>query len=203
MENDAILDTLTQHLTPATIKQMSASIGADPATTSKAVNMALPALLGGLTRNASNPQGAKDLDRALNDHNGSILDNLGGLLGGAAGGGIGGGIGGAILGHIFGARRGPVEQGVGKATGLNSAQVGQLLVMLAPIVMGVLGRMKQQKGIDASRLPDVLQQSTRRMETQVPGAGGLAGILDSNNDGQIADDIARMGSSVLGGLFNK
>lgn len=203
MENDAILDTLTKHLTPATIQQMSASIGADPATTSKAVNMALPALLGGLTRNASNPQGAKDLDRALNDHNGSILDNLGGLLGGATGGGIGGGIGGAILGHIFGARRGPVEQGVGKATGLNSAQVGQLLVMLAPIVMGVLGRMKQQKGIDASRLPDVLQQSTRKMEQQVPGAGGLAGILDSNNDGQIADDIARMGSSVLGGFFKK
>lgn len=203
MENDAILDTLSSHLTPATIQQMSASIGADPAATSKAVNMALPALLGGLTRNASNPAGAQALDRALNDHNGSILDNLGGLLGGAAGGGLGGGIGGAILGHIFGSRRGPVEQGVGKATGLNSAQVGQLLVMLAPIVMGVLGRMKQQKGIDPSRLPDVLQQSTRKMEQQVPGAGGLAGILDSNNDGQIADDIARMGSSVLGGFLKK
>jgi hypothetical protein len=199
MENDAILDTLTQHLTPATIQQMSASIGADPAATSKAVNMALPALLGGLTRNASNPQGAQALDRALNDHNGSILDNLGGLLGGAAGGGIGG----AILGHIFGTRRGPVEQGVGKASGLDSQQVGKLLVMLAPIIMGVLGRMKQQQGIDASRLPDVLQQSTRRMEKQIPGAGGLAGMLDSNNDGQIADDIARMGSSVLGGFFKK
>lgn len=199
MENDAILDTLSSHLTPATIRQMSATIGADPAATSKAVNLALPALLAGLTRNASNPQGAQALDRALNDHNGSILDNLGGLLGGAAGGGIGG----AILGHIFGSRRGPVEQGVGKASGLNSAQIGQLLVMLAPIVMGVLGRMKQQKGIDASRLPDVLQQSTRKMEQQAPGAGGLAGILDSNNDGQIADDIARMGSSVLGGFFKK
>ncbi len=199
MENDAILDTLSSHLTPATIRQMSATIGADPAATSKAVNLALPALLGGLTRNASNPQGAHALDRALNDHNGSILDNLGGLMGGAAGGGIGG----AILGHIFGSRRGPVEQGVGKASGLNSAQIGQLLVMLAPIVMGVLGRMKKQKGIDASRLPDVLQQSTRKMEQQTPGAGGLAGILDSNNDGQIADDIARMGSSVLGGFFKK
>lgn len=199
MEDDAILDTLKQHLTPATIQQMSASIGADPATTSKAVSMALPALLGGLTRNASKPQGAQDLDRALNDHNGSILDNLGGLLGGAASGGIGG----AILGHIFGSRRGPVEQGVGKATGLDAQQVAKLLMMLAPIVMGVLGRMKQQKGIDASRLPDVLQQSTRKMEQQVPGAGSLTSILDSNNDGQIADDIARMGSSVLGGLFKK
>ncbi len=201
MENDAILDALKQHLTPATIRKMSASIGADPAETSKAVAMALPALLGGLSRNASNPQGAMDLDRALNDHDGGILDDLGGLLGG--GGGVGGGIGGAILGHIFGARRAPVEQGVGKATGLDSQQVGKLLVMLAPIVMAVLGRMKQQKNLDASRLPEVLQQSTRRMESEPPGAGGLAGILDANNDGQIADDIARLGSSVLGGLFKK
>ncbi len=199
MENDAILDTLRRQLTPSTIQQMSSAIGADPDATSKAVTMALPALLGGLSRNASKPEGAMALDRALDDHDGGLLDNLGGLLGGGAGAGIGA----AILGHIFGARRGPVEQGVGKATGLDSRQVGQLLVMLAPIVMAVLGRMKQQKNLDASRLPEALDRSTKRMETDVPGAGGLASILDSNDDGRIADDIARMGSSVLGGLFRK
>ncbi|MGZ8867413.1 MAG: DUF937 domain-containing protein [Thermoanaerobaculia bacterium] len=199
MEQDAILNTLSRALTPATIQQISSSIGASPTATSQAVNLALPALLGGLSRNASNPQGAQELDRALNAHDGGILDNLGGLLGGAAGAGIGG----AILGHIFGARRSPVEQGVGKATGLNAQQVAQLLAMLAPIVMGVLGRMKQQKGIDASKLPDVLKQTTNQLEKQVPGAGGFASMLDSNNDGQIADDLARMGGSVLGGFFKK
>ncbi|HEY0788010.1 MAG TPA: DUF937 domain-containing protein [Thermoanaerobaculia bacterium] len=199
MENDAILDTLRRQLTPSTIQQMSAAIGADPDATSKAVAMALPALLGGLSRNASKPEGAMELDRALDDHDGGILDNLGGLLGGGAGAGIGA----AILGHIFGARRAPVEEGVGKATGLDRRQVGQLLVILAPIVMAVLGRMKRQKNLDASRLPDALDRTTKRMEPDVPGAGGLASILDSNDDGQIADDIARMGSSVLGGLFRK
>jgi hypothetical protein len=197
MANDPIFDTLKQHLTPATIQRMSAAIGADPESTSKAVGLALPTLLAGLSRNASRPEGAADLDRALNAHDGGVLDNLGGFLGGGAAGGIGG----AILGHVLGRRRAPVEQGVGKASGLSSQQVGQLLVMLAPIVMGVLGRMKQQKGLDASRLPDVLQQSTRNIEKETPGAGGLASILDSNNDGKIADDLARMGSSILGGLF--
>jgi hypothetical protein len=199
MADDPIFDTLKQHLTPSTIQQMSSAIGADPEATSKAIGLAIPALLGGLSRNASRPQGAADLDRALNAHDGGILNNLGGLLGGGAA--AGGGIGGAILGHILGQRRAPVEQGVGKASGLNSQQVGQLLVMLAPIIMGVLGKMKQQKGLDASRLPDVLQQSTRNIEREAPGAGGFASILDSNNDGQIADDLARMGSSMLGGLF--
>src|SRR5688572_19085327 len=105
------LDTLTQHLTPATIQQISASLGTDPATTSNAVSLALPVIFSGLARNASNPQGAAALGQALNDHDGSILDNLGSVLGG--GGGGGGGIGGAILGHIFGSRRAPVEEGVG------------------------------------------------------------------------------------------
>lgn len=199
MASDPIFDTLKQHLTPSMIQQMSANIGADPEATAKAVGLAIPALLGGLSRNVAQPQGAADLDRALNAHDGGILDNLGGLLGG--GGAAGGGIGGAILGHILGRRQAPVEQGVGKASGLNGQQVGQLLVMLAPIIMGVLGKLKQQKGLDASRLPDVLQKSTRSIEQETPGAGGLASILDSNNDGQIADDIARMGSSILGGLF--
>lgn len=197
-EMTSILDTLKEQLGPATIQQMSRSLGTDPNTTANAVSMALPVLLGGLSRNAASPQGAVALDRALGDHDGSILDNLGGLLGGA-----GGGIGGAILGHIFGPKRSAVEQGVGKASGLNAQQVSQLLMMLAPIVMAVLGRAKQQTGMDASRLPDVLQQSTQQSQKETPALGGLSSILDANHDGQIADDVARLGKSVLGSLFEK
>ncbi|HUR82045.1 MAG TPA: DUF937 domain-containing protein [Thermoanaerobaculia bacterium] len=164
-----ILDQVRQQLGPDTIQQISSALGADPAATSNAVSLALPALLGGLSQNASHPQGAAALDNALDEHDGSILDNLGGLLGGGGGGGGGalGGIGGAILGHILGSKRGPVEEGVGRASGLNGAQVAQLLAMLAPIVMGVLGRMKRTNGLDANRLPQVLGQSHEQ------GGGGL------------------------------
>lgn len=168
----SIIDTLQQQLGPDTIAQISRSLGADPATTSNAVSLALPALLGGLSHNASNQQGAAALDRALGDHDGSILDNLGGLLGGA-----GGGIGGAILGHIFGHKQSTVEEGVSRGSGLNAQQVGQLLAMLAPIVMGVLGRAKQRSGLDASRLPNVLQESAQTMQNQSAGPGGLGEIL--------------------------
>jgi hypothetical protein len=197
----SLLESVQQQLGPDSIQRMSSALGADPASTSSAISMALPALLGGLSRNASNPQGAASLDRALNDHDGSILDNLGGLLGGGAGGGIGG----AILGHIFGGKRDAVEQGVGRASGLNAQQVSQLLMMLAPIVMGVLGRKKRQEGVDASSLPNVLQTGTRPSSGGDAGGGGfdLNSILDSNDDGQIGDDVARLGKSVLGGLFGK
>lgn len=174
----SILDAVRQQLGPDTIQQLSGALGADPAATSNAISLALPALLGGLAHNAARPEGAAALDNALNQHDGSILDNLGGMLGGGgAGGGALGGIGGAILGHIFGGRRGSVEEGVGKASGLDAAQVAQLMAMLAPIVMGVLGRMKQTKGLDANRLPEVLD-----------GGGGTSG--------------GALGS-ILGGIFGQ
>jgi len=191
----SILDAVRSQLGPDTIQQMSGALGADPAATSDAVSLALPAILAGLSHNAAQPQGAAALDNALNAHDGSILDNLGGLLGGAGGGG---GIGGAILGHIFGGRRATVEQGVGRSSGLDAGQVAQLMAMLAPIVMGVLGRMKQSKQLDSNRLPDVLQQSREQGEKEIPGLGGL---LDANHDGSVADDLLRMGSSALGGMF--
>src|SRR5512142_2668786 len=134
----SIVETIQQALGENTIQQISRSIGADPNKTANAVTTALPAILGGLSKNASNPDGAAALHRALDDHDGSILDNLSGLLGGGTNV-----EGGQILGHIFGDNRPAVEQGVGKASGLNTGQVAQILTMLAPIVMGVLGREKQ------------------------------------------------------------
>jgi hypothetical protein len=75
-----ILEAVRQQLGPDTIQQLSGALGADPASTSNAVSLALPALLGGLAQNAAQPEGAAALDNALNQHDGSILDNLGGML---------------------------------------------------------------------------------------------------------------------------
>jgi hypothetical protein len=165
----SILDAVRQQLGPDSIQQLSSAIGADPEATSRAISTALPALIGGLSQNAAQPQGAAALDTALNDHDGSILDNLGGILGGGAMGGIGG----KILGHILGTKRDPVEQGVGRASGLDAAQVAQLMAMLAPIIMGVLGRMKRQKGIDASSLPNVLGKGEGGLN--IPSLGSIFG----------------------------
>lgn len=189
----SIIDSVRQQLDAGTVQQISQSLGADADKTSNAISVAVPALITALSSNASKPQGAASLDQALNAHDGSILDNLGGLLGGA-----GGGAGAAILGHILGGRRAPVEQGIGKAAGLNAGQVAQLMTILAPIVMGVLGRMKKNKEVDGDRLPDVLNTGRNQAEQEIPGLGRM---LDANNDGSITDDLLRMGSSALGGMF--
>lgn len=77
------------------------------------------------------------LDR---DHDGSILDDVAGFIGNndnSAGDGI--------LKHVLGDNRNTVENGLSAKTGLNSSQIGQLLKMAAPLIMGYLGKQKNKK----------------------------------------------------------
>ena len=200
MDNTSpVLDELEAQLGPDTIQKLSAELGTDTAATSNAVSMALPILLGALSKNASNADGAASLDKALDSHDGGILGNLGAILGGGGGGGIGG----AILGHVLGSRRAPVEEGVGRATGMNAQQVGRLLMMLAPLVMGVLGRMKRQQNVDAEKLPDVLGKANLDLTRRSPSVGDLSRVLESDHEGTIADEVARIGTSILGGMLGR
>ena len=109
--------------------------------------------------------------------------------------------GAGILGHLLGGRQSAVEQGVSKASGLDSAQAGKLLASLAPIVMGALGKMKREKGLDATGLAGMLDTERQDLEArlpQKPAGGGLMDMLDSDDDGSIIDDLARIGGSLFG-----
>ena len=195
----SLLDTVSQQIGGDTIGQISKQIGADESTTTNAVQLALPMLLGGLASNASQPGGADALHRALDAHDGGVLGNLAGMFANPQGAGAGG-----ILSHILGSRQAPVQNGIGRATGLDAGQVGKLLMLLAPIVMGVLGRMKRQQNMDPGQLGNVLQQTRADVAERAPAAGGiLGGLFDKNHDGQITDDIARMAPGMLGGIFGK
>lgn len=186
-------DLLGQQQGGNALGQISNMLGADQSLTSTAIQMALPAIIGGLAKNASTPDGAQSLDNALaQDHDGSLLDNLGGLLGGGApqtrqtdGGGI--------LGHIFGNNQGQVAQEISNQSGLNIGQVAQLLLTLAPIVMSFLGRQKQQNNLDAGGLSNWLGGQQQQMQSSGnPMMDMVSGMLDRDGDGSAMDDLASM-----------
>jgi hypothetical protein len=194
----AILDLIASQLRGSTLTQMSQQLGTDEATTARAVSVALPLLLGGLTRNAATPQGAASLDAALTrDHDGALLDAPQRAFADPSAFKAGG-----ILGHVFGQRQAPVEQGVAKATGLDAQRTGQLLMMLAPLVMAALARARATQAGAGGSAGEVLQREQSNIERQVPGLGGLSSILDRDGDGQIADDIASIAAGRLGGTAN-
>ncbi|HKI06183.1 MAG TPA: DUF937 domain-containing protein [Thermoanaerobaculia bacterium] len=194
-----LIDLVNQQLDDNAVSQLSQQLGVDPNTTRQAVPAALTALLGGLSHNASQPAGAEQLLGALSkDHDGSVFDNLGELLGG--GGAHLGQQGAGILGHIFGNRQPAVATQVGRASGLDGATAAKLLMMLAPLVLGALGRAQRQRGLDSGGLSDVLTGERNRVQETNPQHGGLLNVLlDRDGDGNIMDDLAGMAGGLLGG----
>ena len=198
----SLQDLLGQEQGGEAVQQISQNVGAEPSVVNSAIQAALPAILGGLANNASTPHGAESLNNALEqDNHASILDNLGGL-GSLIFGGGGAALpprqadAGGILGHILGSSQGPVVQDVSQKTGLNAGQVAQILMFLAPIVMGYLGRQKQQQGVGADGLGGLLSGILGGSQPQVPEAQS-GGFLDRDGDGSQIDDIASMAFNYL------
>lgn len=189
-------DILSQALGGGATRDISNQLGIEPSQAQSAISMAIPVLVSALQRNASTPGGLQSLENAINrDHDGSVLDDIGGYLGGGARGGVGG----SILGHVLGGNQSNVQNGIGRATGLDPSAVGSLLSMLAPILMGALGRANQQTPPTTS-INDILTGATSRLQP-AQGGGILSQILDRNHDGSAFDDVAKMGMSVLGNLL--
>jgi hypothetical protein len=191
----SLQDLLGNEQGSAALNEISQNVGADQSSVSSAVQAALPMLINGLANNASTPQGAESLNNALEtDHDGSILDNLGGLGGmifGQQGAAPRQADAGGILGHILGGSQGQVAQQVSNQTGLQSGQVAQILMFLAPIVMGYLGRQKQQQGVGADGLGGLLGGLLGGGQAALPQQQS-GGFLDQDGDGSSMDDIASM-----------
>ena len=205
----SLTDELLSQLQGAPLQQIASQLGTNPSQAQSAVAAALPMLLGALGRNAAQPQGAADLFGALQrDHvgraagGGGLGDLLGSVLGGMGGGGGAGGAadGASILGHIFGGNQQSAEAGLGPATGLG-ANAGQLLQILAPIVMAFLAQRTQAGGMDAGSLGAELGREHAQVRQQ-GGVGGdlLGSLLDQDGDGQVGlGDLIKIGGGLLGG----
>ena len=195
---DTIFDTMSPYLQGDQLTQLSRQVGADESATSNALSMALPLLISALARNATTSNGASALEQALaRDHDGGLLDNLSAMFGGQSVPNVSPKTlnGAGILEHILGTKRAPVEQGIGKASGLNMQQVSKLMMLAAPLVMAYLARRK--KAQSAGAIGTVLDREKDEIERRAPGAGGLF----SNIFGGGGVDASQMG--IFGGLFGR
>ena len=194
----SILEMLGEQLGGDTMKQLSAAIGADEAATEKGVAAALPVLLGAVARQAENEQGAAALHGAIEqEHDGGILDTLGDLFGG--GQQQAQQAGGNILQQVLGGRQQRVETGISKTSGLSEAASGQLMKLLAPILMGAIGKQQRNQGVSAGGFGKWIGGEREQFERQSPQGGGLLGaLLDTDGDGDVdMKDLLAHGSKLL------
>ncbi|HPG05929.1 MAG TPA: DUF937 domain-containing protein [Saprospiraceae bacterium] len=185
---DGLLDTISKQLG-----------GADTNQTQVAAHSALSAITSAIARNAATPTGATSLVSALDrDHDGSILDDLAGFLSGnrqPANTAMLNGSG--ILNHVLGNNQSNVVDMITKMSGMDKSKAGSLLAMLAPLVMGALGKARNQQGLGVGDLTNLLRNTVQTEAQQNQHASLINRFLDQDGDGSIMDDLASFGMKFL------
>ena len=186
-----LIGMLASQLGGPVIQQISQQIGANEGTTQSAVGMALPMLLSAFGNQAATPDGADAIYQATQEHDGSILDNVMGFMGNAGAASMGT----ALLGQVLGGgTHNAMADSISQQTGMDGGAANQLLGMLAPLVMGALGKSSQEQGgLDPNGLSQMLGAFTGGNDF----LGMAAKAIDADGDGDVVEDIGNM----LGKLF--
>ena len=174
----ALMDMVQQHLGQSEVNQISQQLGISPAIAQTAIGAAIPMIVGGMARHASQQQGAENIQNAITAHDG-VTDNVGAVL--QAGPPADVGSSGGLLGRILGNHQDTVQQSVQQASGLDTEKARKLLMMLSPIVLGVLARRQfggqNAQQMDSGQLGGVLHQEAQTAAQQSPHVGGLLGKI--------------------------
>lgn len=208
-----ILDLLNSPMGKSIISGVAGQTNQPESKTQDVLTMALPVLMHAMKQNVSNSDGASGLLSALNSkHDGSILDNLGGLFSG----GVDSSVmqdGSKILGHVLGSKQANVEHALSQKSGMDIGSVAQILKVAAPILMGMLGSQARQNNVNSPSGLDGLLGGLLRGNSNHHEQSFLESILDADGDGSVVDDVAGMVlggnkkqgglDGLLGGLFGK
>ena len=174
-----LIDLASTYLTPDVVSKLAGVIGENPTGTQKAIESAVPALLGGAISQASTPSGLSSLMGLLapGKLDPSILANLSGLLGGGSSTSNLLSSGEGIVKSLFGDKAGLVASLLGNQAGIKTSSVTSLLGMAAPIVMSLLGKQVTSGNLSASGLASLLMSQKDQISQLLPaGLGNALGL---------------------------
>lgn len=173
------------------ITEIAEKLGVSPVQAEKAVNGALPSLMTELATKSKSANAAKDdlgfLSLLDQNKDGSVMDDIMALV--AKGGPNSGDVTGLVS-SILGGKSDKVVSALSKSSGINPAQAGGLLSMIAPLIMQTLSKTKKEGGLDLAGMSSLLdaQKGKAQEKAKESGMGGLLDMLDADNDGSVMDD---------------
>jgi hypothetical protein len=166
------------------LSALSKSVGGDSNAVKSALGMGIPAIMGSMANNASKPGGLDMLKGLMSKADAANpTGDIGAML---SGGGSAGGS--DMISGLMGGQLAPIQNAIAKKTGLPASVIGQVLAMVAPLVMGKVSKMFSSQKMDDKGLTALLgDQSKMAMQSspdmadimkQITGATGeKTGIL--------------------------
>ena len=187
--NTNLLENIREQLTPKMIQKVSSLLGETPAQTQTAVDGASPTVLAGLMHFSTLTNGpAQLLDLLNHDNYGRLLNNLSGLCdeGNTTQNVMTAGR--EILRVVFADKLDVVSERIATASGVTNASASSLLSLTAPVVVGVLARVRAAQGLNAARLITLLMGQKEAIVKLAPA--GLAEVFGLSN-------LANLGSKLM------
>jgi len=183
-----ILNDVFKSMTDQIVSEMGQKIGLNTAMTRSLIEEAVPSIIGGLAHNAKKKEGAEALTQALKkDHDGSILDKITDLVKDPEQFNAS-----KMLGHILGNKESMLTQMIGNNLKMDSSTVQTGLKVLAPIIMGKLGKHLSQNGLSAGDLQKTLKVARKDAKKGNKANALLISFLDKDGDGDVKDDLFKV-----------
>lgn len=171
-----LVSYVMQFLTPDMVGRMASALGLNRSDAQSGVSAAVPALLAAFTGLADKPGGAQSLVNTIKQQSG-IADSFASMIGGSNQTSF---IerGSSLLTSLLGNQDSSSLAGaVGRFAGLGQGKATSLLGMLAPLVMGLIGKQFGARGIDVGSLTSMLASQRDQIAQAMPG--GMGQMLES------------------------
>ena len=186
----SLLDSILSANNGAVVTQIAGKLGIPEGVAKQAAGALTPALSRGLKRNTDKPGGLDSLMGALSKGNHQqYIDKPDEVT---AESGIEDGN--AILGHIFGSK--DVSRNVAGAassqTGIDANTLKKMLPMLASTAMGALSKQTKSGSGPMAGLTGGSGSNPMSALQSMGGLGALTNLLDSDDDGDVTDDLLNL-----------
>lgn len=188
-----LLDLVRLSIDDVSIEKISGHIGQDPVTTIEAIDSALPMLVGALSHNVRE-DGAMSLNETVDqNHDGEILRDVAGYVEFADPG-----EGERMLDYLLGSHQEAAARALGARSGLDRTQASSLMVTLAPVLLGAIGKAKKARNLGADGLSQLLSGEELDLERRSPGLmHAVWTLLDADDDSRLSE-LAHQGAKGLG-----
>ncbi|MGV8175110.1 MAG: DUF937 domain-containing protein [Methanothrix sp.] len=187
---DSLVEGLMkQMMSGDSISLMSNKVGADEKSTSSALEMGLPLLLGAMSNRASKPEGSSAIINSISQLGGNNpMDNVAGFLGGSASS-----QGTDMLSSVLGSSLQPIQQAISSKTGLPASVVGQLLSMALPMLLGSMAKGSPKQSMGQDDLSKMLgEQSKMALSSSPEAAGAMKELFAHQESGGLMGSIKKL-----------
>lgn len=154
----------------------------------KVLSAGIPALVGGMRRNAAVGEGAQSLSRALTDHSTADISNPAAFLktsdlkDGKK-----------ILGHVLGSDQNKLAEEISRSTGVTKGKTLTILALVAPLLLSLLGNQNNSSSQGSGGLLGLLGGLLGGGQSSSGGLmSGLLGSLLGGGSSQSSNDTVQV-----------